>query len=228
MKNVSLLFFVLFYTTICCSQQLKGVWVSNKKFSNKKISNKPNDNGGIIIDFDTKTMSSFLDNSTKQIKVNRKETKIKIEGQKGKYIVKSNISGTLVLIGPKKTLHKFKIINKVGALNMGTQELESYLVNQQCGLIQGLKVQFTKEQFFLDKKAKQPLKRFQLINYTTRDNGYWYFKKYKKNVFFVFTTEKNTPENILQILEIDLKGFRLNQLESDNNIKNLTEIKTCL
>lgn len=111
---------------------------------------------------------------------------------------------------------------------MNINDVSHFLLNQHCGVIQDLTAEFTREQFFIDKKYKKPNKRFQVINYSERDNGYWYLKNIEGHALFVFTTEQNKTENIFQIISLDLKGFKLNQLYSDDHISDLKFMKTCL
>lgn len=137
-------------------------------------------------------------------------------------------SKDVLVLTNKNNRYTFKKLNSSNKLKLNITDVSNFLLNQHCGVIQNITAEFTEEQFFIDKKYKRPRKRFQVINYNKRDNGYWYIKMIEGYAMFVFTTEQNSAENIFQIISLDLKGFKLNQLFSDDHIKNLKLIKTCL
>ena len=227
--NISLTLLILLVFAInSYGQKLNGLWISNDdpiKSAQKTLNRSV---GGIILDFESNYMSSLQSESHKKMIVNRKGTKIKVSGLRGKLKVLKADENSLQLIGAKNTLYAFEKIDLSHKIEMNHKDLSNFLINQQCDLIQGMKAQFTAEQFFLDKKSKKAHKRNQFINYSNKDNGYWYFKKIKANAFFVFTTGQNQPENIFQIVSLSVNGFKLHPIQEDNTIKDLKAIKTCL
>jgi hypothetical protein len=220
MKKIASLLIIFATFSATYAQNLDGVWVSTGK-------QKKTHNADILLDFDSKTIGNINSNASGKIVVNRKATKMKADGIKGKLNVQKRGKNTLILNG-KNTYYILNKLNTAGKVNMTKKELGRFLTDQFCDEIQGIKAQFTKEQFFLDKKAKKAHKRNQFINYSQRDNGYWFIKKFKGYALLVFTTGQNKSENIFQIESVSLNGLKLNQLQNSAQVKNLTQIKTCL
>jgi len=219
MKKLASLFLMFTVFSYTNAQDLAGVWVSTDK--------QKNDKTGIILNFDTNVVGHIKNETSGKMTVNKKQTKIKADGIKGKLAVHQANRKSLVLKG-KNSSYIFKKLDSKSKISMSKKELGRFLTDQFCDQIQGIKAQFTREQFFLDKKNKKPHKRNQFINYTQRDNGYWYIKKVKGLALLVFTTGQNQPENIFQITSMSLNGFKLNQLQNSRQVYNLTELKPCL
>ncbi len=211
---------LLAFTINLNAQDLNGVWVSIHQKKNSKQS-------GMILDFNANKIGSIKSNKTGKLEVNRKQTKIKADGFKGKLLVQKRAENVLVLKG-KNSSYTFKKLDSKSKIAMSKKELSSFITGQFCDEIQGIKSQFTKEQFFVDKKNKKPHNRNQFINFTHRDNGYWYIKKINGMALFVFTVGQDKIENIFQISSMSLNGLKLTQLQNSNQVRNLTEIKTCL
>lgn len=228
MKKTILLIFAFSAITNLTSQELNGVWLSNENLIDKSSNTAISEDGVSIIDFDKDIMAAINANYSKSVKTNKKETTIKIKGIKGKLKIHKLGKDSLILANKSNIRYVFKKLNDSYKFDMNANDVSNFLLNQHCGTIQDIQAEFKKEQFFLDKKSNKPRKRFQVINYSKRDNGYWYIKKLNTYTLLVFTTEQNTAENIFQISSLDLKGFKLNQLFSDNHIKDLTAMKTCL
>ena len=227
MKNpIAILIAILSISNIY-SQKLEGVWITTDDPISSGF-NYQRSKGGIIIDFDKGYTSTTSSVSNKKISVNKKGTKIKAKGGLGKLKVIKSTQNSIHALGSGNMLYVFEKLNLNTKLQLSKKEISTFLVKQQCELIQGIKGQFTTELFFLDKKSKQPIHRNQFINYTTRDNGYWYLKKIRNSLLFVLTTGKDKTENIFQITGLDLKGIKLKQVQRDHEIRNLNEIKTCL
>lgn len=210
------------------AQELNGVWMSiDDPIENFATANK-RANGGIIIDFDDNLIGNLETIPYRPITLNRKKTKIRATGIKGKLKVQTLNQDLLILRGSKRVMYVFKKLDLAHKIDAGREELTNFLINQHCDLIQDIKGRFTAERFFKDKPVQNRYKRNQFINITYRDNGYWYFTKIKGNAFLVFAMGKSTPENIFQVLSLQLKGFNLLQLQNDGDIKDLTMLKTCL
>ncbi len=220
MKKITSLIICLASISTCFSQNLDGAWLSVAKKNSKEKTN-------IVLDFDTNSIGSIHTNKKGKISVNKKQTKIKADGLKGKLQV-LNVSQNALQLKGKNSTYSFKRMDSKSNIKLDHKELNSFLVDQFCDEIQGIKSQFTKEQFFLDKKSKKPHRRNQFINYTNRDNGYWFIKKMNGYAFLVLTTGKNERENIFQLTSLSLNGIKLKQLQNSRSIKNLTQVKTCL
>jgi hypothetical protein len=209
------------------TQELNGIWLSDDGPS-KNLVVKDKKSGATFLDFDKNQLGNIATFNTSSLNLNRKKTKIKASGVKGKLKVQSLHDGLLILKGSKGATYTFKKLDLSPKINSSINELSDFLINQQCDLIQGIEGQFTSERFFKDKASKNYHKKNQYINFSGRDNGYWYFKKLRGNAFFVLTTGQNNSENIFQVLKLNVNGFKLLQLQDDGNIKNLNSLKTCL
>lgn len=210
------------------AQELDGVWMSIDDSIENFVTASKRGDGGIIIDFDDNLIGHMATIPYQPITVSRKKTKIRATGIKGKLKVQSLDQDILVLRGSKRVMHVFKKLDLTHKIDAEREEMANFLINQHCDLIQNIKGRFTAERFFRDEPVQNTHKRNQFINSTDQDNGYWYFTKIKGNAFLVFTVGKNTPENIFQVLSIQIKGFNLLQLQNDDRIKNLETLKTCL
>lgn len=225
------LFFFFTFFGICLfsnAQELSGVWLS----SDNPLRSTPHLSsiipGKTIMDIDGKGIGSVYTRSKHKLTSNRKKTKFKIKGVKGKFKVEDFGPKELILRGPKNNRFVFSKLNLSHKVGMNEKELQEFLVEQQCDLIQGIQGKFTLEQFFKDKKAKKPRERHQFINFNERSNGYWTIKKIRGNALFIFEAGQNQQEGIFQITKVKVNGFALLPLLKDNPMKGLTAVKTCL
>lgn len=229
MKKLTIFLALVLAVNTLNAQDLNGVWLATDNQLENLATINNHEKGAVILDFNQGVignMSSITNGSS--LDLNRKKTKIKVSGIKGKLKVISIDKDRLVLKGAKGITANFKKLDLTHKIDFGQKELNNFLIEQHCGIIQGLKGRFTTERFFLDKPEQNMYKRKQYINFTDKKNGYWYFRKIRGNAFLVFTIDQKSPENIFQVLSIRLKGFDLLQLQSDDRIKNLSLLETCL
>ena len=184
--------------------------------------------GKLILDFDALAMGAMNTDAKSAISFNKKQTKLKVKGIKGKFKIKQQNGEKLTMSNSKNKSFIFEKMELSHKIQMGTKELRDFVLAQQCDLINGIKAQFTKEQFFLDKKDKRSKKRYQFINFSTRDNGYWYFKIIDGNAFFVLNTAQKEPENVFQVKAVKVNGIQLQPLLKTNSKKDFKWLKTCL
>lgn len=224
------MFILMFLCTIGIvnSQELSGIWISNDYPLQNGSNIRNSIDGKTILDFDAYEIGFINSDRNSTIASNRKNTRLKIKGVRGKLKIEHIGQNKMVLKGSKNRTYVFDKLVLSHKLNMGEKELSDFLVDQQCDLIQGIQGKFTKEQFFLDKKAKKAHRRNQFINFSQRVNGYWYMKTIKGNTFFIFDSGQNKTEDIFQILSMKVNGFKLLPLQEDNSMKGLTWLKTCL
>lgn len=228
MQKATFILLFLVSSLLVKGQEMNGLWMSDSDILQNENTTKNRVKGKILLDLDTNKIGYINAENTTEISHNRKKTKLKIKGVKGKFKIKKSGQNKLVLITSRNTSHIFEKLDLTHKLNMSQKELSDFLVKQQCDLIGGIKGQFTKEQFFLDKKAKKSTSRYQFINFSERDNGYWYIKTIKGNAFLVFNTAQKEKENVFQILEVKVNGFKLLPLQEQNSLSSLTWIKACL
>jgi len=228
MKKAIVIFLCLTGSLLVKGQELNGLWVSNNDILQQKNTTENGIEGKIIMDLGTNNIRYINANNRINISSNRKKTKLKIRGVKGKFKIKKLGQNRLMLVSSKNKRHVFDKLDLTHKLGMSEKEMGDFLVKQQCDLIEGIEGKFTNEQFFIDKQFKKPTSRYQFINFSERDNGYWYIKTINENAFFVFNTAKQAKENIFQILEIKVNGFKLLPLQQQNSLSNLTWIKACL
>lgn len=225
-----LFFFLVFILTTLHlpAQELSGVWMSTDSHLQNIMTTTEHDSGVILLDFDMGLIGNMANSNTNPLTTNRKKTKIKATGFKGKLKVISIAKNRLILKGAKGITSVFKKLDLTHTIDIEPKELNTYLIEQHCGEIQGIQGRFTKERFFLDKAEQNKHKRKQYINFTDKDNGYWYFRTIKGNTFLMFTVDQKSPENIFQVKSLSLKGFDVVQLQNSNRISNLSLVKTCL
>jgi len=228
MKKATFILVFLASSLVVKGQGMNGLWMSNKDILQNENATKNSIEGKILLDLDTNKIGHINADAKLEISSNRKKTKLKIKGVKGKFKIQKPNQNKLVLKAYNNTNYVFEKLDLRHKLNMSQKELREFLIKQQCDLIQGIKGQFTNEQFFLDKKAKKPIIRYQFINFSERDNGYWYIKTIKGNSFLVFNTAQKEKENIFQIIEVKVNGFKLLPLQKQNSLSDLTFIKACL
>lgn len=228
MKKLFLLVVLVLETSLLTAQEPNGVWIAtDANLGNLAITTK-HDSGVILLDFDKGFIGNMANTTSEPLTANRKKTKIKVTGIKGKLKVLSIENDQLVLKGSKGTTSVFKKLDLTHIMEIEPKELNTYLIEQHCGEIQGIQGRFTNERFYLDKTEKGKYKRKQYINFTDKTNGYWYFRKIRGNSFLVFTVDQKSPENIFQVKSLSLKGFNLVQLQNTSSISNLSLLKTCL
>ncbi|NKI30818.1 hypothetical protein [Croceivirga thetidis] len=228
MKKLILLVALVLETLLLPAQELDGVWMATDTSLHNLTTTTKHDSGVILLDFDKGLIGNMANSTNEPLITNRKKNKIKVTGIKGKLKVISIDNDQLVLKGAKGTTSVFKKLDLSHALELEPKELNTYLIEQHCGEIQGIQGRFTKERFFLDKAEKEKLKRKQYINFTDKANGYWYFRKINGNTFLIITVDQKSPENIFQVKSLTLKGFDVIQLQNTNRISNLSLLKTCL
>lgn len=228
MKKAILIFVFFVSIFLVKGQEINGLWVSNSDVLQNKNATTNGVEGKILMDLGINQIEYINADTKIEIISNRKKTKLKIRGVKGKFKIQKIGQNKLVLMTSKNTSYTFDKLDLTHKLNMSKKELGDFLIKQQCDLIEGIKGQFTKEQFFLDKKAKKPTSRYQFINFSERDNGYWYIKTIKGNAFLVFNMAQKEKENIFQILAVKVNGFKLLPLQEQNSLSSLTWIKACL
>lgn len=228
MKQLSCLLVLLLANITLNAQDLNGVWLAADNQLTNLTTTAQSIDGATIIDFDEGSIGNLAGIGHQPLTTNRKKTKIKAAGIKGKLKVQTVDKKRLVLRGAKGITTVFKKLDLTHKIDIDQKELNTFLTEQHCGTIEGIQGRFTLERFFLDKPDPQQHKRKQYINFTDKANGYWYFRKIKGNAFLVFTVDQKATENIFQILSLRLKGFDLLQLQNSNRIQNLNLLKTCL
>ncbi|AZQ57819.1 hypothetical protein EJ994_03005 [Maribacter sp. MJ134] len=228
MRQLVFLSILLIINFFVKAQAPSGVWLSNDNPILQKATVSTALPGKTIMDFDTNSIGSINTRNKSRLTSNPKKSKFKIQGTKGKFKVESIGPNMLVLKGAKNKRYTFQKLDLSHKLEMGEKELQEFLVEQQCDAIQGIQGQFTKEQYYLDKKAKKPYGRYQFINYSEGSNGYWSIYTIHGNAFLIFDAGQNQNEGIFQITNVKVNGFTLLPLQNTNPMKELTSIKTCL
>jgi len=225
----SFFFFVVFNIGLFLNgQELSGVWLSGDNLLPETSKRSLDTPGKTVLNIDAKTLSNLTTNHNIKFKTNRKKTKFKIKGVKGKLVLDYASKELIVLKGADNTKYTFQKAKTGHTIAMNERQLKDFLVEQQCDLIYGIKGKFTKEQYFVDKKAKKPVQRYQFINFNENSNGYWSIRKIDGNAILIFEAGQNQYEGIFQITKVKVNGFDLVPLLKDNPMRGLTTIKTCL
>lgn len=228
MKRLVFLLLILITHHGIHGQKINGLWLSHVNSLEKEYPSIDGNEGKIIVDFDQNTIGYLNTDKKSKISSNKKQTKLKIKGVKGKLRIQKQSKDKIVLKDSKNISYIFERLDLSHKLQINAKEIRDFVLTQQCDLVDGIKGKFTKEQFFIDKKAKKPHTRYQFINFSQRDNGYWYVKTIKKNTFFILNTAQNETENIFQVTAIKVNGITLRPLLATNSRKDFTWFKACL
>ena len=228
MKKIIFIFLVLTGIANSYGQELTGVWMSynNRIIDKSKVYTRGDE--GIIIDFDNSTMGHIKSDSIVHIKINFKKSKIKAKGIKGSMKFRQFGQDSVEMNGLENSVYVFRKLDLARKIDLNKNEISEFLINTQFDSIQGIKGEFSSDQFFRDITFGRPHTKNQFVNKNWNDYGYWFVKKIEGSAFLVFTIGQTEQNNILQILSIEEKGLKLKPLQNDEWMKNLTEIKTCL
>lgn len=214
-------------------QELDGVWMSYKNQIIDSSRAYTSGGEGILIDFDNSTMGHISSDTLVDVNFTLKKNKVKlkVEGIKGKGKLKINKNGSLHRDSGRNMADVFRKLNLSHKLNLSIKELTDFLVNNRFEPLNGYTdIEFSLDQYWLDKMFAKKSKKLNLLNHTWEDdNGFWYLKEIHENYFLVFTLGQVEKKNIYQILDINKDGLKLRPLqETDFGLKNITELKTCL
>jgi hypothetical protein len=196
--------------------------ILNKNMSEKTNSFFANETG-VLLNFDNNTLSSFDSRSAEIIKVNEKKGRIKIKGRKGKLKYERLTEDSKTVTESKKSSYILKRLDLTNKIEIDELEMSNFLVDQQCSPIKGLDISFLSDKYSINNTYLH-----KLIHENKSEVGYWFIKKYKENAFIVFNVGMNKPTNIFQIATFSLNGFRLIPLQIENDLKSVTQLRTCL
>jgi hypothetical protein len=233
LKRAFIILFILNGLTNSFGQKLDGVWMSYKNQiidSNRVYTNRGE---GILIDFDNSTVGHIGSDTLIEVKFifKKKKVKLKFEGIKGKEKLKKYGNDSLEMDSGHNMAHIFRKLDLNHKLNKTIQEVSSFLLNNKFEPLNDYtEIEFTSDQYWIDKILGEKSKKLNLLNHTwEQDNGFWYLKEVQENLFLIFTLGQVEKINIYQILEIKRNGLKLKPLqETDFGLKNITELKTCL
>ncbi len=186
---------------------------------------------GILIDFDNSTVGHIGSDTVVDVEFifKKKKVKLKFEGVKGK--LKKYGNDSLEMDSGHNMAHIFRKLDLDHKLNKTIQEVSSFLVSNRFEPLNDYtEIEFSSDQYWIDKILGEKSKKLNLLNHTwEQDNGFWYLKEVKENLFLIFTLGQVEKMNIYQILEIKKVGLKLKPLqETDFGLKNVTELKACL
>lgn len=181
---------------------------------------------GLIFDFDNLTAGHIKSDTLVKIKV--KSKKIKVIGLKLKMKFRRFAQDSIETTGIENTVYVFRKLDLSHKIHLNKKEISAFLITHEFDSIQGIKGEFSSNNFFRDLTFNVPHPKYQFVNKNWNDVGYWVVKIIRDNAFLIFTIGQTEQNNILQIISIDEKGLKLKPLQNDRWMKNLTEIKTCL
>jgi len=233
LKRLIIILFIVAGLTHAFGQGLDGVWMSYK---NQIIdSSKAYTSGGegILIDFDNSTMGHIGSDTLVDVKFifKKKKVKLKVKGIKGKGTLKKYGIDSLELDLGQNMAHMFRKLDLNHKLDKTVKEASSFLASNRFEPLNNhTAIEFSLDQYWLDKMLGKKSKKLNLLNHTwENDNGFWYLKEVQENLFLIFTLGQLEIKNIYQILDIQKHGLKLRPLqETDFGLKNVTELKTRL
>ncbi|WP_411029491.1 hypothetical protein [Spongiimicrobium sp. 3-5] len=228
MKKNIILFLIVTGLFNSYGQELSGVWMSYNNRIVEGTTYHTRGDEGVIIDFDNSTMGHIKTDTVVNIKVNFKKSKIRSRALKAKIKFRQFGQDSIEMNGLENTIYVFQKLDLTHKIDLDKNEISNFLITHQFDSIQGIKGEFSSDKFFRDITLNVPQPKNQFVNKNWNDYGYWSVKKIRENAFLIFTIGQTEPNNILQILSITQNGLKLNELQADNWMENLTEIKTCL
>lgn len=232
MKNFIIIFFLgVFFSSQ--GQDINGVWISYFNFEDlDAYADIDMGSQGITLDFDMQEMSYLTLDSVMPVSINQKRRRINIRPIKVKLKYELRSADSLVAFDRKdrSDLLFFKPLPLKNKLPLSKSELKEFLSSRKFQpLFSDLEIQFDKEQYLLDKRFKKPLGRFNLINNSWGEQGYWYLTEMKKNLFLVLSLTQTDSPSVFQICEVTNSRIKLRLiLDSFFSLKEVTELNVLL
>lgn len=233
MKRTIIILFIVTRLTNSFGQELDGIWMSYKNQIIDSSRAYTSGGEGILIDFDNSTMGYIGSDTLVDVKFifKKKKVKLKVEGIKGKGNLKKYGNDSLEMDSGQNMAHIFRKLDLNYKLNKTIKEVSNFLANNKFEPLNDYtEIEFSLDQYWLDKMLGEKSKKLNLLNHTwENDNGYWYLKEVQENIFLIFTLGQVEKKNIYQILDVKKDGLKLRPLqETDFGLKNVMELKTCL
>jgi hypothetical protein len=231
LKKALLIIFILIGLTSCKAQEVSGIWMSYNNYVIDIKAMYTSGDEGVIIDFDNQTIGKIQTDSTLQIKIDYKKSKLFLKSDTLNIDFKVYGKDSILINSERNMIQVFRPLDLSNKLTKKKKEIENYLTNPNFDKINdSLKIKFSKELHFVDKQfSKPPYFRFALINKSWNDEGYWYIKEINQNFFLIFTIEQMGDKYIYQIISVNNCEIVLKQLQKGRDFKiDLTKLKTCL
>ena len=87
-------------------------------------------------------------------------------------------------------------------------------------------IEFSTDQYLIDKRFNEDKDRFDLINNTWNEPGYWYLKRIDDVYFLILNFSQIDEKHIYQILEVNKDRMKLKPLQDGTfRPKQLTELR---
>tara|TARA_R100000789_G_C3015027_1_gene152246 strand:+ start:1006 stop:1692 length:687 start_codon:yes stop_codon:yes gene_type:complete len=225
LKRAVIFLILLFGPYISSCQKIDGVWMSYNNRVVKESEQYTSGQEGFILDFESKTLGHISSNSVIKFKINRYKIKIKELNQKVRIKVFGNDSiefppsGNMISV-----FHRLKLDNKT---RYTKDEIVGFLTGNQFDTIYGLlDIEFSTDQYWIDKRFNEDKDRFDLINNTWNEPGYWYLKRIDDVYFLILNFSQIDEKHIYQILEVNKDRMKLKPLQDGTfRPKQLTELR---
>ena len=166
MEKTLLIIFILIGLTSCKAQEISEIWMSYNNYVIDKKSVSTSGDEGIIIDFDNQTIGKIQTDSTLQIKIDYKKSKLFLKSDTLNIDFKVYGKDSILINSERNMMQVFRPLDLSNKLSIDKKGIEEYLTNPNFDEInKSLKITFSKEFHFREKLFnKPPYFRFALIN----------------------------------------------------------------
>ncbi|WP_223826754.1 hypothetical protein [Flagellimonas sp. S3867] len=194
-------------------QQLDGVWMSYNNRIVDKNEQYTSGQEGLILDFTNNTFGHLSSDSVLRFK--RRNNKLRIRGLGKRISIKAFQNDSIEFPPSGNVISVFHKLELKVSFDIKEKEIIKFLTNNKFDSLYGLlDVEFSSDQFWLDKMFGKKEGRFNLINNTWKDNdGYWYLKNVHDVYFLIFAPGQIEEKHIFQILDMDEKRMKLKPLQ---------------
>jgi hypothetical protein len=229
LKKILQFIFVLLGIISCKAQEVNGIWMSYRNYTIEAGKVRTSGDEGVIIDFNNKTIGTINTDSTIQIKIDYKKSRIQFNSDTRYADFKVYGKDSIEIDFGENMMHVFRPLNLEYTISNKKEKLIEFLTQNKFQQInENISLNFKNEfHFYATMFDKINDKRF--LESQISEFGYWFIKELKSNFFLVFTVEEIGEKNIYQIISLDNCRMELKPMqEYAFSVKNLTELKTCL
>ncbi len=214
----------------CRGQNSNGIWLS---YNNREFIHDSGmittGNEGFFIDFDENRFGHLGADSTAAIRIDfEKKIFTAVYHEEFEVPFESINRDSIEIDMGGNVMQVFRKLDLTHVIKMSQAEIENFLTKNEIDSVQGYKLDFTAEQYFMDKMFDRPHRKNNVYNKNWEDCGHWQVDKIKGNAFLILAIGQTERKNIFQILSVDEMVMTLKHLQEDRNLENLTEIKTSL
>jgi len=207
-------------------QELDGVWMSYNNRIVDKNEQYTSGQEGFILDFTNNTFGHIGSDSVVTFK--RRKNTLRIVGFDKRIPIKVFQNDSIEFPPSGNMISVFHKLDLEASHDIAEKTIIKFLFrNKFDSMYEFLDVEFSSEQFWLDKMFGRKEGRLNLVNNTWKDDdGYWYLKEINNVYFLIFAPGQIEEKHIFQILEMNENRMKLKPLQDRAFYpKRLTELR---